>query len=1780
MVNAAPDIHNTFDQVSDRRRQELQAQKSNQEHQEQEHLRTAPIVHSLCATLIQKIARGMIARAAFASMKIEFYVSSKYIQAAVRGFLTRRRVAKMFWHDAASRIIQRHTRGMIARGLVMAKRRCERVYRATILLQKVVRGHFGRVRMKKVRRLFHAREELLHSVMDLRAEDFKDLAIECLAMVSIPSLTFAGPALPRKPLTSLVLGLVRILMLFTSDDDSHVDVANIRWREASRFLTSGMRLLRRMKQIAIAAEGRYLRLSALGNLLVQTYSADRAFKLHTFERLERCWKGASAIYKWIMAFATVTSLQSLLPAFNLANEGPLMIEAETGAVEAKQDQTEEHENAITEEEIERRFVPAELTQVASYPHHRRRPVVLLFAYDLPKQAKQRMLDSTLALLPGLFIVLNRHATNAAIARTKREKDNEWGWDFAALHRVIALGYSVVLECDIGLSDPQQRRFIGRFAAVKAAIKPSPLCILVRGSIKNRSAQDNEDDLSSPQKADYEASSHNQRVMADVVIKRSFEQAADALYRLENEALTTQMQQLSSMETPPTAPMIIVMEAVIILLTPSKRYEGPRQSTSAVSWKLAKRLLSNPAFLLAKLHSIEHTDITLENLTALDRYLKHQDWPSRAVAHSSGKSSRLLFALACWVEAMSSSAHLVRNCNGLACEITRTAPLSGLFGSVITYTNTSRLIAGRSEEECALMELMDAILLDVRVYRKSQPFDGRHYVVSVYHDCLHIYFSVYDPNTSFRWQSVISESDVNRLLSPNSLERGNIKLPPKTKDEMYDRLVKLCLLQDKPLNGSISTGVKSRQSQQMRSSSVSDSSATLFTKQLIVRPRAVRLYRRTLALNGYFVTLTMSELSRGRIEIDTFIHNSSGASPELRSVVNIESILQRLSAQGAKDVFVALDKIPYMILDRLHLYRPMQSRLPRDKAVRSQHSMLVDERLDMNLRVRSKPTSRGRCLLRTAVRSPWLSAIWMCCVFEHHVTRDYRLELYQPQTCESFSIRLSRRDIQEFGRVTRLASCRPALFQRLIKHFVLQLDAENGAIETCSTRRILARFPCAIPVAENAHQMVTKRKVVRARVQVERQVDGENGSSEGLLCFRITLPETSEEQTLQLHDRELETCFTTVSWATATTETRRELSREFARTYLRWHSDSGRVAAALPWGSMEATLSTRNTGYSPSKKHTHTELNNRRSVGSLRGSVAILWPCTRLLDAHSAHQLASPCYIYDTEELIHNGSHRANGVSIITQVYMKAVVLETLVPRMPTDRVQQSDSFVMRLEIYEPKSSAHATVFINGRNDLREIVGPYHASLIASDQVHALLAYIFASRTDVLVPAAGAPRQLSVTFLRDRLYAKQKATPINEHMKIDQATNATKLIDQVEIRGVKVSSRVRSVPSFGSVIFTVFDLGLYNEHSQRSPEHSGIVRVDAYVRKTSARLSLVLDKADLLLIAGEHVKLLEKPTAYDNDDDDGARLKQLAALVIDHCAIETWQDGSPDRLYLTDHFAPEQNDSRTKTDQHVGTQGKLSFKTLRTVGHDPVMVSLYSLEERESIEIRFYDPSTSARSSLVLDKPTLALVFGLDELAFRLEQLRQPTVSPAVVFSHALSFVRIEKIERDPLCGEEESLHATLLTGALALDQDQAITSRDRMNAHAGQASEYESHSQSLVSWQGMGTTEDRTYCVIRWDLFARSNDSQAEGSGPWSYQMLCSVHIPRLASVVTRAFGMADLTALSADIPWLAIDSLQVAQQIHSRLHVHVAVQDPEQVGIITLSITPAVIEPRIATIR
>lgn len=1847
---------------------ELLSKLSNQDDVDQTRSLVAPIVQHMCATLIQKIARGVITRAAFSSLKIEYYVSSKYIQAAVRGFLARRRVAKMFWDNAASVVIQRAARGMLARRFIRARRRHLRVLQSTLQLQKVVRGHFGRVRMRKVRHLCGARSDIVAAPDRLSVSDLKELAGACFAMVSMPS---ASPTIPAaeassKPLTPLVLGLVRVLMLFTCDSDTDADVSNVRWKEAATFLRCSVRLTRRMKMIASAAEARHLRTSQLGNALLDAFMADRDFHEDTFRRLESGWKAATAIFRWVASFSVITRLQTVLPATNVGYAGPFLIASATSSREAAQDQVEEKENAVREESVERRFVPAALLQVAGFPKHRPRPVVLVFAHDVPLRAKTQIVERLLTALPGLFVVLNRssapadhqHYVNQRTAAmiehspsflslkaapwASRRMTPDWeGLNISDIRGAVSIGYSVIVESDIGLSDPHQRKFLGAFSAVKAAIQPPPLCILVKGSLENCATKDTDRSCVPDADADADAAASrcsNDRPMADAAIKQAFEKAAEHLAELSQSHIVAQMAQVSTVESP-VIHFVVVVEAVIVLLTPTKRYDGPKASTSYVSWKLGRRLLASPRVFCAKLREVKQHDVPPDNLLVLDKYLRLGDWPTKTRAHSLGPSGELLFALASWVEAVVQCAHLVANCQGLAPEISRTTPVRGLFGNVVTFHDTKDDKNERQEYDVdtCVLKLMDAVLADVRVYRTCHELDGRRCIINVYHDCLRIYFFAYDPTSSWRWQTMVPESEVDNLLAPNSVERGNVKVPPTTKAELYGRLVKLCLLQaQKSFSLTPSVKASSEESTLVTRShphSMPQVALLLADKQLVVRPPSIRLYRRALQLGGCLTTITISELSRGRVQVEAFVHSSSHGK-DLRTVFSLESILERMSARQAAACFVAPSEIPQLVLDRLHLFRVAQSLTTREKCasvpqprngkatsllLRSrQEQHLIDDKMDLKLGIRRRETAPGRLLMRKAVRSPWLSGVWVCSVFAKHATNDFRAEFYQPQTCEHVSVRLSQLDCEDFVLQSKHAS-KPAL-QLMMKRFRFQVDPETGSAVSCHARRVLARFPWSIPVQKSSLHAINARDVVRTYIQVERRERGTATRSPrllGQLQYRVWLPDTCDEQTLVLEDSEIESYFVDGSWLSASSMTeRKHMSHELVRCF-EWEPETtnagstssaspasrhGRVVAQLPSGVVASFVSTRATGKQKQPPPPRPPTRIKRSPFTARGSldqVPVLSSCVQLLDAAAVSidstadaPLEKPikrCYTYNSEELVHKGSYRVNGVLVVVQVFMKAVVVDTLVPQIPVDRVKQEDSFVLTLNFYHPDSSSGAAVRISGLKELREVVGPDRAALIRASAVHELMQHIVERRTEVVLkPVAKVVRsqsfrghepisvlqddkqslmlRMEVNLQRDRLYAKQKATPINQSLAPDHAANVTKLIDKAPERGLKVLTKTRQIREFGRVIFTVFDVAFTRSLRSGSRGNGDLsaaaFRVDAYIHDTSARLSLVVDGADLLRVSGDS---LELPLS-DADDSRSAdplngdeRRRQLAQLIVDHIGIEGRRDGvTRDQLFLTEYFAPASTQSRD-ANPHIQraerktTGRQLLFKATRALGCDHILISTHLLADC-AIAIRCYEPRSSESCDLVVKREMLSLVLGLDESELTPSVLLAPSIPQFVLMTHICSFVRIEKravAAVFPLASD------ATLTASFEFDEASARTSRQRLESGGARTPE----KRKLVgSWSGMMTGRVRaSYFAVRIQLL--KTDSLGSGDALSAYEAICSALSPSTTSVASVRFAAIDLKRLEAVSEAAVVSTEDLMERLRKRLHVELVDVEPCEVN-------------------
>ncbi|GLE06369.1 hypothetical protein PINS_up015616 [Pythium insidiosum] len=497
----------------------------------------------------------------------------------------------------------------------------------------------------------------------------------------------------------------------------------------------------------------------------------------------------------------------------------------------------------------------------------------------------------------------------------------------------------------------------------------------------------------------------------------------------------------------------------------------------------------------------------------------------------------------------------------------------------------------------------------------------------------------------------------------------------------------------------------------------------------------------------------------------------------------------------------------------------------------------------------------------------------------------------------------------------------------------------------------------------------------------------------------------------------------------------------AKMALRWDPDRGRVLALLPSGDVEASICTRDTGVSPSKPPPPKPSRTKRSLFVARSSMSKLptpSSCLQLLDTvvtrDDDNESERVLYLYDQEELVHKGSYRANGVLVMVQVFMKAVIVDVLQPRMPVDRTTQRDSFELAFHFYHPGASAATRAVIRGQTELRQVVGPDRAELIASETVHELLEHIVERRSIVELETRRDRNDRDVTSLRvefvsDRLYAKQKVTPINESLVVDQQHNDAKLIDTRHLRGVKVLSKARVLEGVpGRTIFTVFDVSATNHKDQASDCRGVQLRVDAYVISTSTRLSLSLDAADLAHVVGEDVELLSAELVAASDE----RRQRLATRVIEHVAIVRRHDGSLDRLYLQETVA-------VSTSSTLDTSALVPFgRTVRHLQRRQIVVSLSIDRSSGWMVVRLYEPQQSSSMSLAVSSQTLALLLGLEDSAATTDALLSldKRVKTSVV-GHLMAFVVLE------VNGEEQ------IEGRLDLDQATLTSCRAALAAHEG-----------------------------------------------------------------------------------------------------------------------------------
>ncbi|OQR84247.1 hypothetical protein ACHHYP_13661 [Achlya hypogyna] len=1501
-------------------------------------LERAKLAEVASATHIQKIIRGILTRQMYKTIRVRYKIASTYIQAGVRGFLARRRVHRLYQRRRAAIRIQCIARGMLARNATRLERLLQKQIKAATKIQKTWRGKVGRDRMRAYRSLCASKARMVEIAHNLFEFELVAMGVALCAYARFPTSAYTV-----KP-SYMVLGVVRVVQsiclscLGPEDRDIHaVAVHEMRWMEAGQFLRRAVCLLRYLNTISAAAARQTIALTPETRTLIQAYKSDSNFSCESLiaSNLGQLERPTLLMLEWIMRLDAVSNVQGqfLPPTPNFVLD---LVQYRD------EDRAEDAKCTLEDYHNERQFVPLALIQDCP---KRSRPVLVVLSRELPGRAKENLVTQIMAAFPGLFLRIN---SPEAI----RLETIQPAFDAGYRHVRTTPNLSYI---------GQQRTFLGQFAVVSRALRPTPLSILLRGSLRNRAGV-------GLAPGTFGVSDTDLKWMVDGDAKNQSQLAADGLLALASGRLNAEMVDVSRMDCPPVA-MVVVMEATLILLTPAQRFVSPANTTSTVTWRLSRRLLGAPHAFIAKLQELDVNAIPYENVAVLREYLALPEWP----AHYD-TTGTLLFRLALFVRAVVQYAADMQARGGAAAPISRTKPIPGLFSNVITITDP--VDDDDAVQKAAMAQITSAILQDVRVHRESVKIGDRYHVVSLYRDCHRVYVTCYDPLTSNLLKTEIPETHMNTLLAPNSFEAAQNKQAPATPTELYRRVVAFTTLA-KPKGIDMQPVVE-------------------------LRPRAVRLAKVARRIHGHFASIVVSEVALGHVRLEVYVHDPWSAG-RLSWTLDVQEELLQLLKLDASDPLelqayqdMAVQNLYRCVLDRVHIEAADLSKpflhYRRDRVLRSIHTPR-----DLRVRIRCHGGS-GRLLVRKTMRLRPAKTRWVVSVFELALTQELRIEAYRPESCTKQLVLVSARARTELllphGSLPHryAGSLQPQWLERIIARLAMSSSALSLDLQLDTTGFYLPLYP--------DHSKLARKPGIKVLVStfLHAFLDKTFG-----LDLQVYFPSSSTTHQLRLHDAEIAAAIG-LPWPSASVDARRTAIRALLGLCA-FDTDESRVRLTAPSRFLVYSIQIVPPPPVATTSVVAVTVVDTTPATSPAIDADLLQNTVRMLDPPPTTPLV---LLYDVPLRVHSSSYRCNGALLRVDMTMTAYLKPIVEPNKPglPDIHRDADWFNLVLAIYHPESSRSCEAQIDGLHDLREVVGPDEQALIGSTTVPELLRHIVMNRLDRTITSEA----FTVAFLRSRMFSHHKATPVNATMEADTFAQDGHLIDDGDARGVKIFSKVKHL-RHRAVICTVFDLTSADAPRARALE----LRIDGYVASCSKQLSVWVSGATLLEAIGDQVDLLE-----------AARSQDLAAHVVELLDLEDHGDEIY-RLYVKEVIVHPSQRTASVPEEPVASPDDVPrqstekkpvnaclLKSLRTVAGQRVLVGVYdtaAVTPDTPLRVDFYQPS-SCLSTSYLVPIDYVLKAVADGAPWQPHELPKPALQAAL--ARVLSYLSVTQQEQE--CG--------------------------------------------------------------------------------------------------------------------------------------------------------------------
>ena len=454
------------------------------------------------------------------------------------------------------------------------------------------------------------------------------------------------------------------------------------------------------------------------------------------------------------------------------------------------------------------------------------PMLICISRDLSSTSRQKITNQ-------LFSDLNGNSVRVSM------KEN-LGIDLNAFQNILDAGQNIIADVDVGIGAHTRSMFLHCIAITKDSLVPSPSCVCFAGSTSNRNGDPTETFLGVDQS--------NLRVMQDGRMKEKLEVINRIVKVLTSDEVQQEMVELGSNDFSPSKSHILVLEAVIILLSPDSEFRHPNKNIAAISWQLSKQLLTTAQSLQGRINKVDVLSIPSINLLVLETYVKHGDWPKKEFI---SQKNRFLQLLCNWIENIVTFGTMLMEAGGSP-KCWEDKDSTDVFDKIIIVKDPRNDEEDENESarvgwKSAYNGMLTVLLRDARVHSSVCKIEGKSFHVDVSLCFDKLFFFAEDRDQNCVLVTRVEKKDIDSLLAPNSIERNKhgLREPPRTQKELYSRLTDHLVL--------------TQASERNYSNTI-----------LVCKRKLTRLLRESRRISGHLVTVTASENCRGELLYEVYI----------------------------------------------------------------------------------------------------------------------------------------------------------------------------------------------------------------------------------------------------------------------------------------------------------------------------------------------------------------------------------------------------------------------------------------------------------------------------------------------------------------------------------------------------------------------------------------------------------------------------------------------------------------------------------------------------------------------------------------------------------------------------------------------------------------------------------------------------------------------------------------------------------------------------------------------